>query len=181
MADDPCWGWWDLYWNKEICSVLSSAESLSGEFEGAAQKLRVMASLTNDIYAQSKLNKAADKFDEASSKLGKVTKINEAYKAFQSLKTFHENFKKITPQLIQNDPDGAARAFGDMLAAAGSAFEKMGPPFSLYTKFLTDAGDLIDGVLHGLMPDKRRGIAWTMHRKAMNDELRGDKHLRGRR
>lgn len=54
----------------------------------------------------------------------------------------------------------------------------MGPPFSIYSKYLTDAGELIDGVLHGLMPDKRKGAAWEMYRKAMNGELRGDKHLR---
>lgn len=180
MADDPCWGWWDLYWNNEFCNVLSEAANLSGEFKGAAHKLRALADITDDVYAKKKLYEAAGKFDEASSVLGHAKKINDAFKAFHSLKTFHENFKKLTPQLIANDPDASAKAFGDMLAAAGTAFDQMGTPFNLYTKFLTDAGELIDGVLHGLMPDKRKGVAWSMYRKAMNDELRGDKHLRGR-
>ncbi|WP_306144570.1 hypothetical protein [Roseibium sp. MMSF_3412] len=180
MADDPCWGWWDLHWNKEFCTVLSEAKILSGEFTGAAYKLRVMADLTDDVYAKRKLFEAAERFDLAGKALGTPEKFNDAFKAFHALKTFHENFKKLTPQLIANDPDASAKAFGDMLAAAATAFDKMGMPFILYTKFLTDAGELIDGVLHGLMPDKRKGVAWSMYRKAMNDELRGDKHLIGR-
>ncbi|QFT31193.1 hypothetical protein K1718_10700 [Roseibium porphyridii] len=178
MADDPCYGFWDEYWNKEICSVISNANALGGEFENAAKDLRTLARATSDIYAESKLNAAADRLDKASKALKQPNKINEAFKAFNAIKAFHENYKKITPQLIENDPDAAADAFGRVLAAGGEAFDKMGPPFSIYSKYLTDAGELIDGVLHGLMPDKRKGAAWEMYRKAMNGELRGDKHLR---
>lgn len=117
MADDPCYGFWDEYWNKEICSVISNANALGGEFENAAKDLRTLARATSDIYAESKLNAAADRLDKASKALKQPNKINEAFKAFNAIKAFHENYKKITPQLIENDPDAAADAFGRVLAA----------------------------------------------------------------
>ncbi|MCF7978944.1 MAG: hypothetical protein K9L82_13190 [Chromatiaceae bacterium] len=177
MSDNPCLGLWDSYWNKDICSILSDAGKLATEFEGAANKLRIVTNMTDDVWAKAKLRKAAEGFEEAGKKLGVANKANEAIKVFSLIKTFHENYKKITPDLIENNPDAAASAFGNMLAAGGEALEKIGPPVNVYAPILKEAGGLIDGVLHGLVPSKRRGTAWDQYRRAMNNDLRGDKGL----
>ncbi|MEM8552372.1 MAG: hypothetical protein AAGF45_08320 [Pseudomonadota bacterium] len=177
MADDPCKGIWDNLWNGDVCKVLTNANSLGGELEDAAEKVRWLAEASDDVVAQSKFKKVADRLDAAGAHLKKGGKIVDTIASFDSFSKFHKSYVAITPKLIEDDPKAAAEHFGAMTVAAGKALQTMGPPLSGYGEFLAEAGDFFVHMEAALNPASRPAKAWRSYEKAMRGDFRGDKHL----
>ena len=128
--------------------------------KAALEKAEKVAYLPKTKSLFSKNSEAFDKFTRATEALGKIKEgIDKAQNVcldLQAIGRIHDAIKVLDDEtVIWNDPDKAAKAFGDLFVGVGRFARYLPEPFNEYGTFLESAGDFFVDMNRAFKPSTR--------------------------
>ena len=147
--------WWDV--NKacnaasfgidDMKSALSQAEDHARTAVRAGNLLKLNAGI------QSRLQEALSAIKEVKERVDQLDSICKGIAAYSRIKHAIDFLNQ--PQAIERDPEGAARAFGQLFVGIGHFCKYVGP-LKPWGQFFENMGDFFVNVAAGIVPETQK-------------------------
>jgi hypothetical protein len=147
-------------WGKRFinaCSANTDIEDLKKAADRGKQLVDAakVSSAFMDKYAQA--NKTLEKASEGLGKVSKgLGKLDTSCKDIRAIMNIHAAIKVLNDdKVIYEDPEKAAKAFGQLFVGFGTLAKHLPPPANEYSAILLGCGDFFYNMLHKLVPNMR--------------------------
>jgi hypothetical protein len=143
----------------------NNAPAVSAKLLQTARLARFAAEFLTDNNQRSKMLESASQLERIGNGINRLTGFHGNFEAVHGIYTVLEG---ITPQTLRENPQRAARAFGQLFVHAGTLAQHLPPPLNAYANFLLGAGDFFENIRDMNDPASPN----TSHGRQMQDALR---------
>ncbi len=150
-----------LEWLKKMVGAGSANMSLEDLKKAAERGQQLVDAAKMSSAFLDKFGRANDSLVKASEGLGKVKKgldkVETIHKDIKAVAKIYDAMKVLNDdKVIYNDPEKAAKAFGQLFVGFGTLAKHLPPPANEYSAILLGCGDFFYNMLHGLVPNMRK-------------------------